>query len=411
VSTATSGWRADAAVLGVQPYRRLFASRLAAVLGNAMVAVALAFGLLEADGSGAGRVGLVLGARVVAQMVLLLAGGVLADRLPRRALMAAAELVAGLSLAGVAVLLLTGDPHLGWVLALMALNGGASALYMPAAAGIVPTLVPGAQLHSANSLLRLSENVGAVAGAALAGLLVAATSAGWALVVTAALYLVSAGLLAGMRAPHIPRAEPATVLGDLASGWRETVSRQWVWVVIVQFSVVNAAFGGLTRVLGPVVALREYAGPASWSLVLTAEALGLLVGGVLALRVRPRRPVRAGVLAVLLLAPPLVLLALSAPLLLVAAAMALAGIAATVFDVLWATALQQHVPGQALSRVSSYDMLGSFALAPVGLALVGPVSTALGTLTTLLAGAGLVIAATLAALTAPGVRRLSATDR
>ncbi|WP_298805388.1 MFS transporter [uncultured Pseudokineococcus sp.] len=411
MSTTAAGWRADAAVLGVQPFRRLFASRLAAVLGNAMVAVALAFGLLDADGSGAGRVGLVLGARVVAQMVFLLAGGVLADRWPRRSLMAAAELVAGLSLAGVAVQLLVGDPPLGWVLALMAVNGAASALYMPAAAGIVPTLVRAGQLHGANSLLRLSENVGAVVGAALAGVLVAAAGAGWALVVTAVLYLVSAVLLAGMRARHVPRAEPPTLLGDLAGGWRETVSRQWVWVVVVQFSVVNACFSGLTRVLGPVVALQEYAGPASWSLVLTAEAVGLLVGGAVALRVRPRGPVRAGVLAVLLLVPPLVLLALQAPVLLVAAAMALGGVAVTVFDVLWATALQQHVPGEALSRVSSYDALGSFALAAVGLALVGPVSAVLGTRATLLAGAGLVAAATLAAAAAPGVRRLTAVDR
>jgi len=411
VSTTTTGWRADVAVLRVQPFRRLFTSRLAAVLGNAMVTVALAFGLLDADGSGATQVGLVLGARVLAQTVFLLAGGVLADRWPRRALMAASELVAGLALAGVAVLLLAGQPHLVWVMALMALNGAASALYMPAAAGIVPTLVAGDRLHGANSLLRLSENVGAVVGAAVAGLLVAATSAGWALVVTAVLYLVSAGLLAGMRARHLPRAEATTVLADLRSGWRETVSRQWVWVVIAQFAVVNACSGGLTRVLGPVVALRDYSGPAAWSGVLTAEAVGLLLGGAVALRVRPRRPVRGGVLAVLLLAPPLALLGLSAPLLLVAAAMLLAGVATTVFDVLWATALQQHVPGRALSRVSSYDMLGSFALAPVGLAVVGPVSTALGTRATLLTGAGLVVLVTLAALAAPGVRRLTAIDR
>lgn len=407
MSATTTGLRADLAVLGVQPYRRLFTSRLAAVLGNAMVPVALAFGLLSPDGSGAATVGLVLGGRVLAQMLFLLAGGVLADRWPRRALMSVAELVAALALAGVAALLFTGGSRLGWVIALMALNGAASALYMPAAAGIVPTLVASAQLHGANSLLRLSENVGAVLGAALAGLLVAAASAGWALAGAAALYALSAVLLAGMRARHVPRAEASTVLADLRSGWRETISRQWVWVVIAQFAIVNACFAGLSRVLGPVVALREYSGGASWSIVLTAEAVGLLVGGAVALRVRPRRPVRAAALVVLAFAPPLVLLALHAPLALVAAAMALAGIAATVFDVLWATALQQHVPLEALSRVSSYDMLGSFALAPLGLALAGPVSVALGTQTTLLAGAALLTAVTLAALASPAVRHLT----
>lgn len=416
------------AVLALADFRWLFLSRTASVLASTMVPTALAFALLDQDGSSAGGsptgaagvLGLLLAARGIAQVVFLLLGGVLADRWPRRASMVLAETAAAAAQLGVAALFVTGTAgstgQLAVLTALSVLSGAASALFVPAASGIVPVLVPAPQLHTANSLLRLSENVGAVVGAIAAGVITEAASAGWALATTGVLYLLSALLLAGMthRPAHPTRAAPPTpapaatssLLADLRDGFGEFVARRWVWVVVAQFSVLNACFSGLTRVLGPLIALRTYSGPTSWSWALTAETVGLLLGGLLALRVRPARPLRLATSVTFALVPPLVLLAVGAPLGLLLAAMLLCGVATTVFEVLWATALQQHVPAHALSRVSSYDVLGSVILTPLVLAAAGPATDVLGTSTPLLIGAVLMTGVTTVALASTSVRHL-----
>lgn len=420
-------------VLALPGFRWLFLSRLASVLAATMVPTALAFALLQSGGAltrqdaggegGAGTLGLLLAARGAAQVVFLLLGGVLADRWPRRALMVCAETAAGVAQLGVAAVFLTATgsgagqvPASTVLVVLSVLGGAASALFVPAATGIVPTLVPAPRLQAANSLLRLSENVGAVLGAVAAGVITQAASAGWALAATGALYFVSALLLAGLQ--HAPAASSsgdqpvpagaAVLWQDLRGGFREFASRRWVWVVVAQFSVLNACFGGLTRVLGPLVALRTYAGPTSWSWALSAETAGLLLGGLLALRVRPVRPLRLATGLTVAFVPPLLLLASGAPLGLLLAAMLLCGLATTVFEVLWATALQQHVPVHALSRVSSYDVLGSVALTPLVLAAAGPAADVWGTSAPLLVGAAVVAAVTVAALASSSVRHLPA---
>jgi len=178
-------------------------------------------------------------------------------------------------------------------------------------------------------------------------------------------------------------------------------------VVVAQFSVLNACFSGLTRVLGPLIALRTYSGPTSWSWALTAQTIGLLLGGLIALRVRPARPLRLATSVTFAFVPPLLLLAIGASLGVLLAAMLLCGVATTVFEVLWATALQQHVPAHALSRVSSYDVLGSVVLTPLVLAAAGPATDVLGTSTPLIIGAVLMIGVTTAALASTSVRHLA----
>jgi MFS family permease len=162
------------------------------------------------------------------------------------------------------------------------------------------------------------------------------------------------------------------------------------------------------NVLGPVVAREHYGGALAWSVIVTAQAIGLIAGSLVAMRLRPAFPLLVATIVTMGVVPPLFLLAFHAPVWLVAVSMLGTGVAIDVFEVLWLTAAQQHIPGDKLSRVMSWDALGAFALEPVGLVLVGPISAVLGTQRTLLGAGSLVALANLGALLSPAVRRLPA---
>jgi MFS family permease len=386
-------------------FRLLFAGRTISMVGSAMAPVALAFAVLDLTGSTT-DLGLVLAARSVATIAFLLLGGVWADRLPRHHVMVGSNLVSGASQALVAVLLLTGSARIWELGALGFVNGCSSAFFFPASTGIVPQTVPVSMLQQANATLRLALNATNIAGAALGGILVAATSPGWAIAVDAVSYGLAAAALGAMNLPRGLRLEGSSVFSELHEGWRDFWSRTWLWAIVVQFGVVNAVASGALQVLGPVVAKRHLGGPAAWGAVLTAQTVGLVVCGVLMLRWRPRRMLFVATLAVFPFVLPLVALIGPAPVVVVIAAAFAAGFSIEIFGVLWDTAMQQEIPQEKLSRLSSYDALGSWVLMPLGLAAIGPVASALGMRATLVACAALVVGATAPVLLTRDVRLL-----
>jgi hypothetical protein len=179
-------------------------------------------------------------------------------------------------------------------------------------------------------------------------------------------------------------------------------------VIVAQFGLVNLCFSSCIYVLGPVVAKQHWDGALAWSAVVTANAVGLILGSFLAMRLRPARPLLVATLATFGFLPPFFLLAAHAPVALAALSMLINGICADVFEVLWMTALQEHIPDDKLSRVTSYDALGSFVLGPLGLLAVGPVAAAAGIGTTLAAAGCLVTAGNVLALCTRSIRRLPA---
>jgi MFS family permease len=390
--------------LAHQPFRWLVAARTVAVLGNIIAPVALAFAVLDLTGSPA-ALGLVLAARSVPQVVFMLAGGVVADRWSRRRVFLVAALVSALAQALAAAVVLTGTASVGMLAGIEAVNGAASAFIFPAAAGLTPLTVPATLLQQANALLRLGLNGATILGAAAGGLLVAAVGPGWGLAVDAVTFVLAAALLVPLRVVQDAPLEVSSVWGDLRAGWREVRTRTWLWVVVLAFALANAGYAATLGVLGPVIA-DDSIGRAGWGLVLAAQSAGLVLGGVLALRVALRHPLRAGLLAALMSVPLFVVLAVAptlAPLLLLAV---LAGIGAEVFSIGWDVALQENVPTDRLSRVYSFDALGSFVLIPAGQALVGPAAAAVGAQTTVLAAAAVSAVCLLGALAVPSVRNL-----
>ena len=391
--------------LAERQFRLLFAGRTVTVLGNAIASIALAFAVLDLTGSKS-DLGYVLAARALPMVLFLLVGGIWADRLKRNQVMVASNVLSGASQAVLAVLLLTGTAQVWMLIVLAAANGVSSAFFFPASVGIVPQTVPATMLQTANALLRLGLNTTNIVGAAIGGLLVAATSPGTAIAVDAATYFLGALLIGLMSLPAGLRMEGSHLLGELAEGWREFSSRTWLWAIVLQFGVMNALTVGAESVLGPTVAKQSLGGAAGWGLVLTCESAGLMLGGLLQLRLRPRRLLLVATLGVML--QSLVMLALAVPLTLAAVCFCslLAGIGIETFGVNYDTAMQQEIPGDKLSRVSSYDALGSFVLIPLGLALAGPIADAIGTSTTLYAVAALNVVAALAVLSVRDVRTL-----
>jgi MFS family permease len=395
--------------LARREFRLLFLARGISFLGSAMAPIALAFAVLDLTGS-ASDLGLVLAARIVPQLVFLLVGGVWADRLPRHLVMVVADLVTGGAQAATAALLLTGNAEIWHLVVLQAIGATGFAFFFPASTGLVPQTVEPSLLQQANAVLRMALNVATIGGAALGGILVAAVGSGWALAIDAGTFFVSAALLAVMRVAHDQRLGAPNFLAELREGWREFASRTWLWVVVLAFGFINAAETGALNVLGPVVARAELGGASAYGAIFAAQALGLLLGAVVALRFKPSRPLYVGCAAMILLPPVLVLLALGAPLPLILAAAIVMGIGIELFGIYWDTALQQHVPERSLSRVSSYDALGSFIFIPLGQLAAGPTSEAIGVDQTLYLAAGIVTLAVVAMVATPDIRHLRRLD-
>jgi uncharacterized membrane protein YczE len=271
---------------------------------------------------------------------------------------------------------------------------------------VIPQTVPQPMLQQANATLRLALNATNIVGASLGGLLVAATSPGWAIAFDAGSYALASVALAAMTVRAAPREQATSVIHELHVGWRDFWSRGWLWAIVVQFGIVNAVESAAVNVFGPDIAKHHLGGPAAWGACLTAMSVGLIVSGMLMLRWRPRRILRTATFAVFPLALPELALAKPLPLAGVVATMLVAGFFIEIFGVLWDTAMQQEIPGEMLSRMYSYDALGSWVLQPVALVAVGPVGAALGIRATLVACGILTVAATAPVLLSRDVRTL-----
>jgi MFS family permease len=365
------------AVLRLRDFRLVFGAYAVSVLGDRMVVIALPFAVLHLGGS-ATDIGIVLMCRTVPLVGSLLIGGVVADRTSRRTVMVGADLSRLVTQGLLAALLIAGEPEI-WMLALLSgLTGAATGFFNPASTGLLPAVVPPERLQQANGLRATAMSGGEILGPALGGVLVAAAGAGWALAVDAATFAASAAFLAGLRLPRrLPREERTSFVADLRQGWSEFRSRTWVWTFVGAGGIATLLWGTWT-VLGPVVANRDLGGAAAWGTVLAGTGVGAMVGALIAIRIRPRRPLALGAVCLSSFALPPALLALGMPTPVLAAGTFLAGAGMMLDGSVWESTLQRKIPSEALSRVAAYDWFGSLALGPIGLAIAGPLAAALG---------------------------------
>jgi MFS family permease len=410
-------------VLAHRDFRILWLAQSASVIGDNIVLVALALFVIERTDS-ATDLGLVLAAQALPLVAFLLVGGVWADRLPRHRVMVATDLVRFTLHGLLAALIFAGRVPLWELIVIEMLFRTAEAFFRPAANGLLPQTVPEADIQQATAATTMSNNLAEFIGPALATALVLGAGAGWAFALDAATFLVSAALLVRVH-PRVREAAPAagtppevsvegqagpgrpaapvpelvverhggasSVWHEIREGAREVRSRAWVWATLASFSV--ALFCGLAPwfVLGPVVARERYGHIGVYGLAEAAVGVGTLLGSLVAVGWRPRYAMRLGLIATMLWPLSALLFALGVSLVVVVPATVLGGAGWALFDVWWLTALAERIPPQALSRVTSYDWMVSFALLPLGYVLAGPLASRLGAVNVL--GVGCVLAA------------------
>jgi len=399
------GARGSIAVLGEGAFRQLFAARTISLVGDGMAPVAIAFAILGLTGS-ATDLGIVLAAHSLLVTALILAGGVIADRVSPRVAMLRSDLVRMAAMGTIAALLIAGVAQIWELAVLFAIEGAATAFFYPASNAVVPTVVSPEQLQAANALLDASRSLGRIVGPAIAGVILALGTPGWALAVDALSFGASAFFLLRLRAPRpAPSAEP-DFFAELHHGWREFISRGWLWPIVLSAAFTNAIYFPAFQVLGPTVAMTDLGGSSAWALIAAAAGVGALLGAVVALTLRPRRPLLTSESLLILAALPIALLALPAAAAAVAVGALASGLTMSLAQVLYETTSLELIPEESLSRVLAYDWFGSLALEPLGLALVGPVAAGIGVSTTLWASAALLGLAQVAVLAVPAVRRV-----
>ncbi|OIU87357.1 hypothetical protein BFN01_09785 [Microbacterium sp. AR7-10] len=391
-------------------FRWFFLARAITMVAGAMSSIALAFAVLEIDNDPF-SLSLVLTAFTVANVVFLLFGGVVADRLPRALVIQVCYVLDILSIGTIAVLLFTGTASIPAVAALAAVNGASTAFVMPAMQGIIPQLTSAENLQQANAMLSFVRSAVTIGGPVIAGILVTTVGPAWAMIVQMAGWLLAIPILAMVRLPPPAGDGGFSLFADLREGWSEFWSRSWLVVVVLAFMIMNAIHVGAWGVVGPYIAKNdERLGIAGWGWVVSAEGLGVLLMTLVLMWFPLRRPLRFGMLGMSLFAIPLTMLGLHPAVVIVAIAAFLAGAGAEVFSTGWNVAMMENIPLDKLSRVSSYDMLGSFVVMPIGTLVYGWLITHAAPATVLITSGILYAAIALATVMVPSVWRMGRTE-
>ena len=406
-------------VLGIRDFRLLLTDRLIAPASVGFSIVGVSFAVLKVTGSAA-DLSYVLAAQIAPSLVFALLGGVAADRFPPQRVIVAANLLMALGEGTFGLLALTSSPPLWAMIGLEAITGTGAAIFYPASQALLPRLVPREALQEASAISRLVMNVGQMAGAAIAGLLVAAAGAGWALVLCGIGMISTIPMLLAIRGSRPVTGQEATEAGpdpagrsmltELREGWSEFRSHTWLWVIVAQFCVVMMAWYGAFSVLGPVVAREHLGGPAAWGAITAADAFGLIAGGLAALRFTPRRPMLFVVLTGGAVAISPLSLAMVLPLPAVCLASFGLGVFVEMMMVQWTVTMARNIPPDKLARVSSYDVLGSVMAMPAGALIAGPLGTAIGAARAQYAAAAVIVIASALALIPREVRTFRSGD-
>jgi MFS family permease len=369
-----------------------------------MTPVAVIFAVLETTGS-AGDLGIVLAAFTLSHAVFILVGGVWGDRLERRLVMLSCDLIRAAAQFTLAALVIAGSPRLWEFVALAVIIGSAESFFRPASTGLIPQTISPGHLQQANALMALTRSGSWIIGPALSGVIVSVAGPGAVFAIDGVTFLVSATYLSILRVEAAMPVERTSFFAELAQGWREVRTRQWLWASLLSFGVGNFAWGAV-QVLGPLIAEQDLNGAASWGFIATAGGAGGLMGGVVALRWRPSRPLLAGNVVILLLTPYVAAFVVPLP----TAALAVLSLVAfgsiVVANTLWETVLQSSIPNEMLSRVSSYDWAVSLIFMPLGFALWGPISEWIGVEATLLLALAVILASKLGVMLVPEVRTM-----
>jgi MFS family permease len=388
-------------------FSMLASSRFISNLGNGMSPIALAYGVLSIDGADGSDLSLVMAARFFPLVTFMLFGGVFADRFQRNRIVGGSDVIGSIIVGVSALSFIGGFPHV-WILVFMgALFGILNALWWPAMSGVLPEILPKEKLQEGNAVVGLMNNIGYVVGTLLGGVLVAGFNAGWALLIDAISFFIAGLLVWNLDLEGKTRIESPGILHDLKVGWREFISRSWVVTMVFTFAVINMSFESMLQVLGPLNFNNPETGPRYWSLNLAGMTVGMMLGGFVVLKMKFKRPLFISMILIAISVIWDFALALQMPLVICILAAVFSGLTIEFFMVTWATSMQNHIPEESYSRVSAYDALGSYGIAPIGIVIAGPLASYFGVSTMLIATGTLTLISACASLTVKSVRNLT----
>ena len=385
----------------------LISSRFISNIGNGMSPIALAYGVLSIEGADGGDLSIVMAARFFPMIAFMLFGGVFADRFKRNRIVGGSDILGSFLAAVSAISLIAGSSSVLLLAAMGALFGVLNALWWPAMSGVLPEILPKEKLQEGNAVVGLLSNIGNISGTLLGGVIVAALNPGWALLIDAASFFIAGVIVWNLNLPSKSKVESPGIIHDLFVGWREFISRSWVVTMVLTFALINMVFESMYQVLGPLNFSDPTTGPKQWSFNLAGLTAGMMIGGVIVLRTKFKRPLFVSMILIAISAVWDFTLAFDLPLIYCIAAAIFSGISLEIFMVTWNTSMQTHIPEESYSRVNAYDALGSFGIAPLGIVIAGPLASHFGVNSILLVTGSITFFAALASLTVKSVRNLS----
>jgi MFS family permease len=397
------------APLRLRDFRLLWTGMTVSLLGDGVFLVAIAWQvyLLSDAPTALAVVGL---AMTVPHLLFLLLGGVVSDRIDRRRVMLAADVVRGLAIGAMGVLSVTGAVELWHLMVLSAFYGAGTAFFGPAFDAIVPDIVPPGLLGEANSLDQFVRPAALrLMGPAVGGALIAAVGVGWAFVLDGVSFAVSIVTLLLMR-PHPIEREAAgeSASREIREGFSYVRAHVWLWGTFAAATIAYLLFMGPTEVLVPFVVKNDLGGGAgTLGLVFAMGGVGAIgAAAIMGQRGLPRRFITFMYVAWALATFAVAGYGLATRSWHLMAACLAFNALETAGTIVWATAKHRLVPTALLGRVASFDWFISIGLVPVSFALTGPVASAIGAQTTLVLAGVLGGLVTLAGLFLPGMRRV-----
>ena len=365
-------------ILQLPHYRRFLIARFISNFGNGMGPIALAFGILHMRGGSASLLGWILGIQTIAMLCMSPLGGVIADKYGRVRVLGMMDIIGGSAFLVQAYFFSTGHVPLGIFLAVNIVFGLCWGVFWPAFGGLMPALVGEEELQKANSTNQFVANIAIISGTATGGILVSTIGSTLALTVDALSFIICGIIVFSLRRLTVASEGETSMLDDLKHGWKVFLSFRWIVAIVAAFGLIVMSWAAAENILGPLISLKNFSGAKSWSIVLSAEAVGYVVGSLLGMRIRPKYPMRFLMLMTLSVSVYIFSLARPQPLWVIAVCAFFWGITLDLWGAIWTTALQKEVPRDSLSRVSAFDGMGSLSLRPLGLAIAAPMANWLG---------------------------------
>jgi MFS family permease len=395
------------ALIRIPGFKSVLTARFISNLGNGLSPIALAYGVLSLPGSTGRDLSFVMVSRFFPMIALMLFGGVIGDRFKRNRIVGGADIIGSFFAGTSALSFIFGFASVPLLCVMGALFGILNALWWPAMSGVLPEILPKEMLQKGNAIVGLVSNFAFVFGAVAGGAIVTLFGSGWALFVDALSFLIAGILIWNLELPSLRDGSKNSMLHDLHVGWKEFASRSWVVAVVVGFTFVNFCTTAAIDVLGPLAYKPSGHGPRDWSLNLAMWTVGMIIGGIVSMKIHFRQPLVIGLIVMAISSSWNFTIAMGLALPIVLVTALITGFAFEIFSVVWTTAMQKNIPEESYSRVVSYDALGSFALAPIGIVIAGPIAEAIGTSPTLYFCGGIILLGALAPLTVKSVRALT----